>query len=140
MARKRKSRSSRRRTKSRSSRTRRKPRKQSDLKLIVMITIIFIITISFVLLVFNQLIEKEFASKSNGQASQQVVTDYTAGGECKRNIECLLVSCKSDASDVECINTEMQGNYYKNCKANWDVNFKKDFDICACIEGYCREP
>jgi len=141
MARKRKTRSSRRKTKSRSSRSRKKPRKRSEVKLIVMASVIFIVAMSFVLLVFNQLIQKEFAPKSNGQTSNQIVADYTVGGECKRNIECFSVSCKSDVSNVDCVNAEMMVDYYKNCKAYWDVNVEKqDFDVCACIDGYCRKP
>ena len=142
MARKRKTRSSRRKTKSRSSRSRKrkKPAKKSELRLILMASVIFIVAMSFVLLVFNQLIQKEFAPKSNRQAPQQVITDYTVGGECKRNIECFWVSCKSDASNIECVNTQMMMDYYKDCKAYWDVNVEnQDFDTCACIDGYCRE-
>jgi hypothetical protein len=137
--RKRKRRSLRRKIKSRS---RKKPSKQSEVKLIVTIILVFMVVLPFVVFIFNQLIQSEFeVTSERKQPVNKVAIQDTSGGACKRNIECFSVSCKSDIENLKCVNTDKMVVYYENCEAYWDVNVEKqDFSECACIGAYCRVP
>jgi len=66
--------------------------------------------------------------------TQETTTTFA----CDSNRECFIVGCKSKTI-TECVNTVGMENYYKKCKAWWDVRVEKqDPSKCACINGFCK--
>ena len=122
--------------KKRSSQKKSKPIKTNK-KLIVAVALIAVVTIAILL---QQQPAQQTQQPYIPVGQEKNYQTASTGSGCKTNQGCFQVSCKSNPTVVNCINSTAQEVYYVNCNGYTDVKVvtPQDFTKCACVQGTCR--